>query len=111
MSTKGTAMAIAELYAFELPPTQSWQDLAVCKGRTKLFFPPKAERPQARERREAKANRLCAVCPVSHHCREFARSHREYGYWAGESEEDRHLAGFTVSAPIGVRARLQHRAG
>jgi WhiB family redox-sensing transcriptional regulator len=48
---------------------------------------------------------------VSHHCREFARTNREYGYWAGESEEDRHLAGFTVSAPIGVRARLQHRAG
>ena len=104
-------MAVAELYEFELPPTEGWQDLAVCKGRTKLFFPPKAERPQARERREAKANKLCAVCPVSHHCREFARSHREYGYWAGESEEDRHLAGFTVSAPIGVRARLQHQAG
>jgi WhiB family redox-sensing transcriptional regulator len=104
-------MAVAELYEFELPPTEGWQDLAVCKGRTKLFFPPKAERPQARERREAKANRLCAVCPVSHDCREFARSHREYGFWAGESEEDRHLAGFTVSAPIGVRARLQHQAG
>ena len=28
-----------------------------------------------------------------------------YGYWGGESEEDRHLAGFTVSAPIGIRAR------
>jgi hypothetical protein len=40
------------------------------------------------------------------------RTHNhEYGYWGGESEEDRHLAGFTVSAPIGVRARLQHQAG
>jgi WhiB family redox-sensing transcriptional regulator len=38
-------------------------------------------------------------------CRSFAREHHEYGFWAGESEEDRHLAGFTVSAPIGVRAR------
>jgi WhiB family redox-sensing transcriptional regulator len=25
--------------------------------------------------------------------------------WGGESEEERHLAGFTVAAPIGVRAR------
>jgi WhiB family redox-sensing transcriptional regulator len=44
-------------------------------------------------------------------CRVHARSNHEYGYWAGESEEDRHLAGFTVSAPIGVRARLQQHAG
>jgi WhiB family redox-sensing transcriptional regulator len=108
---KGTAMAVAELYEFELPRTADWQDFAACKGRTRLFFPPKAERPQARERREAKAKQLCLLCPVSHHCREFARSNREYGYWAGESEEDRHLLGFTVSAPIGVRARLQHQAG
>jgi WhiB family redox-sensing transcriptional regulator len=101
-------MAIAELFPCDLPPAVSWQDFAVCKGRTSLFFPPKAERPQARARREAKALRLCSVCPVIEQCRTFARSNHEYGYWAGESEEDRHLAGFTVSAPIGVRARLQH---
>ncbi len=34
-----------------------------------------------------------------------ARTNREYGYWAGESEEDRHLLGFRVTAPIGIRAR------
>jgi WhiB family redox-sensing transcriptional regulator len=38
-------------------------------------------------------------------CREFARNNHEYGFWAGESEETRHLAGYTVSAPIGIRAR------
>ena len=103
-------MAIAELFDFDTY-TDHWQDLAVCKGRTKLFFAPKAERPQARARREAKAQQLCAVCPVQRTCRSYARTNREYGYWAGESEEDRHLAGFTVSAPIGVRARLQHQAG
>jgi WhiB family redox-sensing transcriptional regulator len=31
--------------------------------------------------------------------------HREYGYWGGESEEERHLAGYTLTAPIGIRAR------
>ena len=41
-----------------------WTDFAMCKGRTALFFPPKAERPQARERREARARQLCAQCPV-----------------------------------------------
>ena len=38
-------------------------------------------------------------------CRSFARENHEYGFWAGESEEDRHLLGYTVSAPIGIRAR------
>ena len=83
----------------------SWMEHGVCKGNTPLFFPPRAERPQARERREAKARRLCLSCPVLDECRTFARTNHEYGFWAGESEEDRHLAGFTVSAPIGVRAR------
>jgi WhiB family redox-sensing transcriptional regulator len=104
-------MAVAELFEYETHHVESWQDLAACKGRTKLFFPPKAERPQARARREAKAQRLCNECPVLLSCRTFARSNREYGYWGGESEEDRHLAGFTVSAPIGVRARLQSQTG
>lgn len=85
--------------------TESWRDFAACRGQTILFFPKKAERPQARARREAKAERLCASCPVAEPCRDFARTNREYGYWAGESEEERHLAGFTVAAPIGVRAR------
>lgn len=84
---------------------RDWMEDAACKGRTTLFFPPRAERPQARARREAKARRLCQACPVLDTCREYARAHHEYGFWAGESEEDRHLAGFTVSAPIGVRAR------
>jgi WhiB family redox-sensing transcriptional regulator len=82
-----------------------WKRDAECKGRTNLFFAPKAERPQARERREAKARRLCLRCPVQAACQEFARQHREYGFWGGENEEERHLAGFTVSAPIGIRAR------
>jgi WhiB family redox-sensing transcriptional regulator len=42
---------------------------------------------------------------VQANCLNFAREHHEYGYWGGESEEQRHLAGFTVAAPIGIRAR------
>ena len=88
-----------------LTGADEWKLEAECKGRTNLFFAPKAERPQARERREAKARRLCLRCPVRARCQEFAREHREYGFWGGENEEERHLAGFTVSAPIGIRAR------
>ncbi len=87
------------------PKGVPWQEFAQCKGHTDLFFARKAERPQARERREAKANRLCTMCPVRVPCRTFAREHHEYGFWGGENEEDRHLLGYTVSAPIGIRAR------
>lgn len=102
-------MAAVETIPFEyiemLPDGSSWREHAVCKGRTNLFFPPKAERPQARMRREAQARLLCTTCPVQVQCQQFARAHHEYGFWGGESEEDRHLAGYTVAAPIGVRAR------
>ena len=90
---------------FTVPRGVHWQEYAMCKGHTELFFARKAERPQARERREAKANRLCAACPVRVSCRTFARDGHEYGFWGGENEEDRHLLGYTVSAPIGIRAR------
>lgn len=90
---------------FEVPRGQHWTEHAVCKGRTNLFFPPRAERPQARMRREAQARLICSTCPVQIQCQEFARANHEYGFWGGESEEDRHLAGYTVAAPIGVRAR------
>lgn len=83
----------------------NWGQFANCKGKMKLFFAPKAERPQARQRREAKAQKLCSSCPVQERCKEFARENHEYGFWGGESEEQRHLAGFTVAAPIGIRAR------
>jgi WhiB family redox-sensing transcriptional regulator len=97
---------MAAVEAFHEPAEAAWRELAACAGRTKLFFAPKAERPQARARREAKAYELCRTCAVMIECRDFARTNHEYGYWGGESEEDRHLAGFTVSAPVGVRTRL-----
>ena len=102
--------AIEELTDAVLTPTDDWKTHAACKGRLELFFAPKAERPEARARREAKAKKLCDVCVVFTECRQFARQNREYGYWAGENEEDRHLLGFRVSAPIGVRTRLAREA-
>lgn len=90
----------------DVAPNRSWHLDAVCRGHTRLFFAPRAERPQARARREARANLLCGQCPVHDQCRSFARDNHEYGYWGGESEEIRHLAGYTVAAPIGVRSHM-----
>lgn len=86
-----------------------WTQFSNCKGKTHLFFAPKAERPQARARREAKARSLCDVCIVRDTCRDFARVNHEYGLWGAESEEERHLAGFTIAAPVGLRsAKYRH---
>ena len=85
--------------------SDEWMRDAACKGLTHLFFPAPAERPQARDRREASARTICRTCTVNLDCRKFARDNHEYGLWGGESEDERHSAGYRLIAPIGVRAR------
>lgn len=99
-------MLTADIRDIEVDRSDDWRDFAVCRGQMTLFFAKKAERPEARARREAKAAKLCSACPVQPQCLEFSRENREYGFWAGESEEQRHLAGYHLTAPIGIRARL-----
>jgi WhiB family redox-sensing transcriptional regulator len=81
------------------PITQEsdWTREANCKGKMKLFFAPKARS-------------LCDACTVQSICKEYARNNHEYGFWGGENEEQRHMAGYTVAAPIGIRARATHSA-
>lgn len=71
----------------------AWMDDASCKGRTNLFFGIAGERPERRIRREATARAMCAACPVLGECREMARANRENGFWGGENEEERAIAG------------------
>ena len=93
------------MLAPDIPDIDSdWMERAICRGQTHLFFPPHAERPQARERREAKARALCRSCPVQAECLWFGRVNREYGFWGGESEDQRSRAGFPVPLPIGGRS-------
>lgn len=98
-------MAALDSFARRAITDDDWMAGAACKGLTHLFFPPPAERPQARERREATAREVCASCTVRSLCRAFARDEHEYGFWGGESEDERHAAGYRLIAPIGVRAR------
>lgn len=91
-----------------IPRGVDWRDFAACQGQGTLFFAKKAERPEARARREAKAKKLCDACPVIEQCRASGRTNREYGYWGGENEEDRYLLGYRVTAAIGSQTR---RAG
>lgn len=80
--------------------------MAPCKGEGHLFFAPPGERPEARHFRELLAGRICTSCDHMVECRRFAREHREYGYWGGESEESRAAAGFAPEMPIGTVARI-----
>jgi hypothetical protein len=71
-----------------------WIEQGACKGLTNIFFAPLSERPQATERREARARAICNRCPVFNECRDYARNNGEYGFWAGENEYDRALEGY-----------------
>jgi WhiB family redox-sensing transcriptional regulator len=68
---------------------QDWMAEAVCRGRTALFFAPHGEQAEAREHREARARAVCMTCPVLLPCRDYARRHREQGFWGGENDEQR----------------------
>lgn len=88
----------------ELVPAESaWMARAACTGLGHLFFPAPAERPQSRLRREEQAREICRGCAVRSDCVEYARVNREYGFWGGESEDERHAAGYRLIAPIGLR--------
>lgn len=97
-------MASIEFVNRRVNTDDAWMNHAACSGLTDVFFPPLAERPQSRLRREAMARTVCSECQVLETCRSFAREHHEYGFWGGESEEERHSAGYHLIAPIGVRA-------
>ena len=83
----------------------TWTGSAACQGQNELFFAPAGERPETRNVRESKARAVCTNCAVMMPCQQWAREHREYGFWGGESEEERAAAGFRVDMPVGRVAR------
>ena len=58
-----------------------------------------------------RARAICRPCEVRQPCRDWARDNREYGFWGGESEEDRAAAGFRVDMPVGRVARYPKGTG
>src|SRR5476649_2540917 len=105
------AMATDTVTSLIFTGVLEWTVDAACGGQTDLFFAPAGERPEARVVREAAARSVCADCPVLLECRDWAREHREYGYWGGESEEERAAAGYRVDMPVGRVARYPRGNG
>jgi len=100
----GAVVGAVEIVVVRRRTEDDWMKKGACLGLTHLFFPSSSERPQARERREAEAREVCRQCEVLVTCRDFARTNHEYGFWGGESEDERHLAGYRLIAPIGLRS-------
>jgi WhiB family redox-sensing transcriptional regulator len=69
----------------------NWQGRAVCGGvRACLFFGPDAETEPERRIREAKAQAICASCPVQVQCLDYALEHYvRSGVWGGLNERER----------------------
>lgn len=104
-------MAVETLSNLVFTGPLAWTADAACAGRTDYFFAPAGERPEARIVRENEARSICAGCPVLRECRDWARENREYGFWGGESEEDRAAAGYRVDMPVGRVARYPKGSG
>ena len=98
-------MAIDTLSNLIFTGPLAWTSAAACVGQSDLFFAPAGERPETRVLREARARAICHTCEVITPCRDWAREQREYGFWGGESEEDRAAAGYRVDMPVGRVAR------
>lgn len=73
------------------PQSREWMERAACKGRdVSEFFGFEGERQPARQRRERKAEQVCAGCPVRTDCFEWAIGRPEkFGTWGGMDEDTR----------------------
>jgi len=70
----------------------SWELLAACRGSASVSFVPPlwGESKGQRRTRESTAKRICADCPVSRECLDYAlRVQEPFGIWGGLTEAER----------------------
>lgn len=97
-------MAAVDLFVQRVITDDRWMNDAACRGLTHLFFPLPAERPQARASRSRRSRRVRQL-PGERHLPSLRPHQPRVRLLGGESEDERHAAGFRLIAPIGVRAR------
>jgi WhiB family redox-sensing transcriptional regulator len=87
---------MTQSFEFEPSVTIGWAERGRCRGEDpKQFHAPFGEDAADRFAREEHVKqRYCAHCEVVTACRDWAREHREYGVWGGESEAERAAAGY-----------------
>lgn len=85
------------------PSFGAWQHRGACRGPQAVVFfpPPQFERKVDRNERERRAKLICAECPVTGECLEYAIQIREpHGIWGGLNEAERR-AMFEPDAAVG----------
>lgn len=80
---------LAGINSAPLPPgyDHSWRDQAVCAApehANAMFFPGRGDSENLKA-----ARRVCATCPVTEECLEFALLTNAEGVWGGTSEKQR----------------------
>ena len=89
----------------------TWTSEASCHGQSRVVVAPPGGPPPAPAGPAGPPPPRGPRGDVLHLCREWARDHREYGFWGGESEEERAAAGFRVDMPVGRVARYPRGDG
>ena len=67
-----------------------WAEHAACKGKTDLMFGQPDDTPLQMIVRARQAKAICATCPVTRPCLQFALDHNErHGVWGGLGPTER----------------------
>jgi WhiB family redox-sensing transcriptional regulator len=75
----------------EVPPLEQWRLDAACASTDPDLFFPIGSTGRALDQIEG-AKRVCAICPVSGPCLEFAlATNQDSGVWGGRSEDERRV--------------------
>lgn len=78
--TNSSAISTTEL-------TTDWRERAACAGHPNQAFFPVGD---GEEQVVKKAKAICAVCPVSEECLQYAlETNQRFGIWAGTTEAER----------------------
>ena len=82
--SEGAAGPVLRLAGVEDPHHATWRDFANCaEADPEQWFPEKGQNTTA-------AKKICARCPVTGQCLEYALEHDErFGVWGGLSERER----------------------
>lgn len=86
------------------PSFDSWQHHSACRGPHSVVFfpPPQFERKSERAERERRAKEICADCPVTRECLDYALQIREpHGVWGGLNEVERRVMIEEATAGVG----------
>ena len=88
----------------------TWHKDAACKGSLHIFYAEDNHNHEKKRIRLQKAKSICSTCPVLKECKDYARNNAEFGFWGGEDEEERYLAGSPVPqyVTVSVARRLRN---